>query len=477
MGTELNNVDLGRVPHAVTEVDRIPAKRYYDREFYDLEVGNLWPRVWQMACRLEEIPEVGDYTVYRNLDQSIIVVRTAPDTIKAYHNHCRHRGVELVNKSGRAAGGFICPFHGWRWDKEGNNTFVFQPDAFSEQNMCKDDLALRHVKADTWGGCAWINLDEYAPPLLESLGEFGPQMDLYKVDELKVEWWYSAHLPVNWKLAMEAFMEGYHVASTHPQLLPPGATSRPGEALWLKLPEEARLGSRWLTMSPAMPDEIEPSDFIDTYIEKMTELHVGMAGMVSQEEIAVAERLRDVDLPRNPHLAMTTWRKLYNQALTDDYRERGMEIGNLDEIDAAGMASGVNFCFPHFFLLPVHGVASSYRIRPLGPEECLFELWSLKRYPKDEKRPVPVAPTPKPHDDPQWPEIPLQDYANLPRQQRGLHTGGFEFMRLSKESEGLISNYQRLIDGYIAGVPSDKLAHAAMNVSGGIDREVLDLGF
>ena len=56
------------------------------------------------------------------------------------------------------------------------------------------------------------------------------------------------------------------------------------------------------------------------------------------------------------------------------------------------------------------------------------------------------------HNDPRWPPIPTQDFSNLPRQQQGLHTKGFEFMRLSNQVEGLISNYHRLIDGYLAGI-------------------------
>jgi hypothetical protein len=55
------------VPWAVQAVDRIPKQRYYDPEFYALENELFWPRVWQMACRLEELPKPGDFVEYEIL--------------------------------------------------------------------------------------------------------------------------------------------------------------------------------------------------------------------------------------------------------------------------------------------------------------------------------------------------------------------------------------------------------------------------
>ncbi len=80
-------------------------------------------------------------------------------------------------------------------------------------------------------------------------------------------------------------------------------------------------------------------------------------------------------------------------------------------------------------------------------------------------------------DDPRWPPIPGQDYSNLPKQQKGLHTKGFDYMRLSNQVEGMIGNYHRLIDGYLAGLDYDTLLPAAQQVSGPIDAPVRDLGF
>ena len=64
------------------------------------------------------------------------------------------------------------------------------------------------------------------------------------------------------------------------------------------------------------------------------------------------------------------------------------------------------------------------------------------------------------HDDPRWPPIPAQDFSNLPRQQRGLHTKGFEYMRLSERAEGHISNFHRTIDRYLAGLGRDEIQSA-----------------
>src|ERR1043166_3005306 len=87
--------DGATVPFAVRDPNLIPAKRYYDPEFYRLENERLWPHAWQMACRLEQIPAVGDFIEYPNLGKSIIIVRPA-EGVRAYHNTCRHRGVRLV---------------------------------------------------------------------------------------------------------------------------------------------------------------------------------------------------------------------------------------------------------------------------------------------------------------------------------------------------------------------------------------------
>ena len=70
----------------------IPIEAYVSHDYAAAENDRLWGKVWQVACRVEEIPDVGDYVTYDIVDESIIVVRSAPDTIEAFYNVCQHRG-------------------------------------------------------------------------------------------------------------------------------------------------------------------------------------------------------------------------------------------------------------------------------------------------------------------------------------------------------------------------------------------------
>lgn len=106
-----------------------------------------------------------------------------------------------------------------------------------------------------------------------------------------------------------------------------------------------------------------------------------------------------------------------------------------------------------------------------------MEIWSLTRYPAGEEPPIPPIPEVWSYDDPRWPPIPAQDFANLPRQQSGLHARSFEYMRLSERNEGHISNYHRLIDGFLAGLPYDRLLPALGRINvAPLEMPILDLG-
>ena len=456
-------------PLAVRDPELVPAARYYDPGFYDLECEKLWPHVWQMACRLEQIPNVGDWVEYSNVGKSVIVVR-AKDGVKAYHNHCRHRGVPIAGGKGNEHGncaksGFICPFHGWRWNMDGENTFVYGKHLFRQELLDKGELALRPVRVETWGGCAFINHDPKAPGLRESMGDVLSGLEARGMDKLRAEWWYATILPANWKIAMEAFMEGYHVMKTHPQL----QHAQPG--LY-----NNRYGNETSGLGPRINPNLSIKENIAELIATLELLSTGMSGLVHAKEVEIAKQFSNVDLPSDPMQGVMAWYGMVNAAITQQLRERGEDVPDLNQVAVEHPVEAVSYLFPHYFLLTYFTSMASYRIRPLGPESCLFEIWSLTQFPEGQEPAPPLDPIVLPYDSEDFPQIPKQDYSNIPIQQKGLHSAGFDFMRLSHQVEGLIGNYHRVIDGYIAGAPQGKLATASAQLGKNFDGPILDLG-
>jgi phenylpropionate dioxygenase-like ring-hydroxylating dioxygenase large terminal subunit len=454
------------IPFEVTNPERIPTPRYYDEEFYRLECEKLWPHVWQMACRLEEIPEVGDWTEYSILGRSVIVVRTKGG-VKAFHNACRHRGVPLAQGGhGNCHGqGFICPFHGWRWNMDGENTFVYGRHMFSEEQLDKGDLALRPCRVETWGGCAFINFDDDAPSFRDSIGPVTGALDAHGMSNMRSEWWFATVLPANWKLAMEAFMEGYHVMRTHPQL-------QEAAPMLYNSMYGMDTGGIGVPINP----NLDLKGNIAAQIKNFELISEGMAGLVHAKEIEVLHQLADVDIPGDDiQQSIMMWFGMANHQIGEQMRARGEPVPDLNAVAMSDPVKAVEFIFPHYFLLPMFSSMSSYRIRPLGPESCLFELWSLTHVADGDAHVSPKEPTILPYNSDQFPTIPRQDYSNIPIQQLGLHAEGFDFMRLSKDIEGMISNYNRIIDGHLKGVAPDKLAAATHKLAGNFDGPIFDL--
>ncbi len=197
--------------------DDLPKDRYLSREFHELEVEKVWKRVWQMACREEELPNVGDTFVYDIVGLSILLVRVTPDQIKGYYNACLHRGRQLREYPGQTTE-LRCPFHGYSWHLDG--TLKHIPAEWDFPHVDRAQFALPEVKVGTWGGFVFINMDPNCEPLESFLGELPEHFERWPLEK-RVKTVHVARIfRANWKIVQEAFMEAFHVVATHPQLLP-----------------------------------------------------------------------------------------------------------------------------------------------------------------------------------------------------------------------------------------------------------------
>jgi len=200
------------------ECARISSKNYTSTEFAAKEKENLWPKVWQVACREEDIPNVGDYTVYNIADETIVVVRRPNNVFNAFFNVCPHRGRQILEGSGHAVN-FRCGYHNWTFDLDGKNVIVQDKEDWGGF-LDKECIDLVSVRTGTWGGFVFICMDNEAESLAEYLNPIPEYLDPYEFENMRYRWALELHLDCNWKVALEAFMEGYHVAATHTQLLP-----------------------------------------------------------------------------------------------------------------------------------------------------------------------------------------------------------------------------------------------------------------
>lgn len=197
-------------------VVQVPVERYTSQAFHDLEVEKVWNRVWQFACRENDVPEPGDHEIYTIGKRSILVVRGADGVLRAFPNACLHRGRALKDHPGRSDQ-LRCPFHGWTWELDGSLKEI--PCRWDFPHVEREDYALPQVALATWGGFVFVNPDLECEPLDAYLGELPEHFARWPLEHRYTAAAVSKILPCNWKVGQEAFMEAYHVVSTHPQML------------------------------------------------------------------------------------------------------------------------------------------------------------------------------------------------------------------------------------------------------------------
>jgi phenylpropionate dioxygenase-like ring-hydroxylating dioxygenase large terminal subunit len=191
-------------------------------DHYELERDAIFGRTWLNVGRVEQLPKKGSYFT-KELDAartSVVVVRDANEQVRAFHNICRHRGNKLVwddypwEETKGTCRQFTCKYHGWRYNLQGDCTFVQQEDEFFD--LDKGDYGLAPVRAEVWEGFIFVNLDnEDTTPLADYMGELGAGLAGYPFHKLTQVHRYRSEVKSNWKLYIDAFAEFYHAPILH----------------------------------------------------------------------------------------------------------------------------------------------------------------------------------------------------------------------------------------------------------------------
>jgi phenylpropionate dioxygenase-like ring-hydroxylating dioxygenase large terminal subunit len=421
----------------------IPKERYVSRAFLDLEMERLWPRVWQIACREEELPNVGDYVEYTIGDQSILVVRSAADAIRAYFNTCLHRGTRLAQGSGNFSKGRIrCRYHGWCYALDGR---LLEAVDRHEFESLPDDLRLGEVRAECWGGFVFINMDANAEPLLDFLDPLPTLLAPYRLEQMRFRSYLTTILPANWKAVVDAFNEGYHVQGAHPQILPWTDDVALAYEQFDTHAHYGRLPNARRRLQPSPRLGVRPEDVDEGAI--LAALVGGLGGAFLKEERELVEELRSTPVPPGESLLA-----LYQRRRMDLMRARGFDLGGLT---AEQMTSAEDvYWFPNMVGPIYPGSAILFRVRPNGldPDSAIKDTWVLAWPRPGEAWQMPERRFYPDWTARNWGEITEQDYTNLREVQIGMKSRGCSDLRCNPRQEGNVLHMHRVIDRYLRGM-------------------------
>lgn len=334
--------------------DAITGDRYYSSDFAQKEWDGLWTRIWHIAGRTAEVEEAGDYLVHNFMKESVICIRQDDGSIKAFYNSCGHRGMRMVSQSSSAES-ISCPYHGWRWGKNGVLEHAQDVHDFPQGNPC-GKLTLKELRCETWGGFVWYTMDENAPSLADYLHPIPEVYKNYPMDTAVRVAWYRIALSANWKFVTDNFSESYHTRTAHPQVPP-----------WIDQDVDTARHEMWpgghgrtvQPMRPSLSDRL-PEGQPHPYKMILQAWGIDPDSYASYEE-----------------MTMQGWLDL-KAAKRAQWKERGfLHYEHMDDEQLTDSPHTVIFPNVTISFLPDNLVFFRSEPHPEDPEKCYFDLWCM----------------------------------------------------------------------------------------------------
>lgn len=409
----------------------IPFARYTSRAFYDLEIERMWSRTWQWACREEHIPRPGDYVVYDVGPYSALVLRTDTGYIRAFVNACPHRGMQFCDAGSSGSGKqFLrCPFHGMSWHLDGRLREI--PCRWDFPHVNDDNFRLTELPVGTWAGFVFVNFDRSAPPLEDYLEVLPAHFAHWPLEDRYVGLHMQKILPGNWKMALEGFLEAYHVLATHPEGLRTAGDANAQYDIF------GRHVSRF----------VHTIGYPSPHLRKQptqAELFAALGHDPATLPAGVGARRAHADLMRA---------RLSHQFDAD-----------LSQVSDSEMLDSIEYyLFPNACFFPGINIPLVYRFRPIDVDHCMHEILMLRPVPRHGPRPPPATPVKLGIDDSYTTVADFvatglayvldQDTDNFFRQRAGMKASLKSGQTLGNYQESRIRRLHMTLDEYLNVAP------------------------
>ncbi|MGI9319579.1 MAG: aromatic ring-hydroxylating oxygenase subunit alpha, partial [bacterium] len=199
----------------------LPNIAYTSEAFYRFEQQTVFRKSWVFAAFAHQLPDPGDMLPVDIAGQPVVIVRDEDNIIRAFHNVCRHRGAKLIDQFQKNRKSFVCPNHSWSYGLDGRlnvrpHFFGGEKHDINRDPRHRSDLA--KVRCAVWHDWIFININGQASEFNEHIRFIEEQLENYDFSVLGFAEKLEFDIDANWKLAIENFIEPYHVFSCHPWL-------------------------------------------------------------------------------------------------------------------------------------------------------------------------------------------------------------------------------------------------------------------
>lgn len=206
----------------------LPNERYVSDDSFvndrDLVVGTGW------ACLafVEDLPEKNYALPVNFMGLPLVITRDNADEIRVFHNVCSHRGMELADAPCKTNGLLRCPYHSWTYALDGRlrgTPHVGGYGVHEHAEFDRENNGLKEVSSSVWLNAVFINLsgsaasfEDYAAPMIDGFNKLCSDEQRTRFQSNTDDCRTTLRVKSNWKLAVENYLESYHLPTVHPEL-------------------------------------------------------------------------------------------------------------------------------------------------------------------------------------------------------------------------------------------------------------------
>ena len=212
----IDSVEVGieAVERSIEEARCLPAEAYTTERFLELERCTLFSNRWVCIGLVDDVPEPGDATPLEVAGRSVIMTRDAEGAVHVFHNYCRHRGLKILTEAVRGCSRFICRYHAWTYALDGRLLRAPHFDGPGKHDTRPVD-GLAPVRSAVWRRLVFVNLSGDAPAFADYIAPLERRWASYDLSALRHAESRSCDIAANWKLAVENFVDYYHLPHVH----------------------------------------------------------------------------------------------------------------------------------------------------------------------------------------------------------------------------------------------------------------------